>query len=70
MFLFQVKGPSIKDESKVGYISLLCYILPVGPIHQKKKKEKRAAYVRLSLVFCPWETAWERCGGGERGLQC
>lgn len=42
MFLFQVKGPSITDESKVGYTSILCYILPVGPIHQKKKKKKKS----------------------------
>lgn len=30
------------SQMKVGYIPILCYILPVGPIHQKiKKKEKK-----------------------------
>lgn len=63
-FLLWLKGPSSPDESKVGYRSILCCKLPLGPIHQKKKKgkeigkerEKREAYVRLSLVFHPSET--------------
>lgn len=63
---FYVKEPVSADESKVGYIAILCYVLPVGPIHQKENKPKKEKLTcGLTQFFVPPETVRQRCRGDE-----